>query len=89
VAEVTELRPADPDEDVIVKLRELLEAAEAGRVRGLLFVALGQGNGNTHHFGHVGETEFAEFAMGIKLLDRQLSRLIEEFSEDPEEWTDG
>lgn len=65
-----------PNQDAIEKLRELLDQAERGEVRGVLFVALMQGE-CAQNYGFVGDWALDALALGIKLLDVGLTQMIE------------
>jgi hypothetical protein len=75
VSGVTRLHQPVPE--VIRELRRRLAEAEAGELRGIMYVAIGQGC-DDHLVGHRGTYNLAEFAMGLKLLDVELSNLVRE-----------
>ena len=74
-----------PDPKLIEELERQLEAAKAGELRGLLFVAYRNGT-DVMRFGNVGDYSLADFALGLKLMELELDSIVTR-GNDPEATT--
>ena len=64
-----------PVPELVDELEELLDAARAGTLRGVLFVSYSHG-GNNYRYGLAGQYSLPEFAMGLKLMAMEFDSIV-------------